>query len=165
MTDGSPYQELMEGLKKETARYRRLVELGEVQRTLLVAGDMAKLPENVRMIEKEVFALGPLSAERAKWIEKLAGSKKATLDTVVKKAPEAVRDELKDCIREVVEAAKKLDEVNRGNEKLIENAVDYVKFTLNALKDGGKSIPAAASMSPKTPGSAAPASTLLDRVI
>ncbi|HJT23782.1 MAG TPA: hypothetical protein VJ873_04360, partial [bacterium] len=63
---------LVETLNQESGHYRRLAVLAEQQRELLVAGKVDVLPENLRLEEKEVFALGPLVAGRNGLLEKMA---------------------------------------------------------------------------------------------
>ena len=141
MTDSKTYIDLMEGLKKEAVCYLRLCELGEEQKEILVAGDLSRLPENVRLSEKEVFALGPLASSRAVAVGAIGrewGLSSPSLAVIAERVPGEVRSEFQNAVREVVEAARKLDDVNRSNEKLLENAVGYVNFTLKALSDEGR---------------------------
>ncbi len=168
MIETQIFNEIMADLRKEAGHYQRLRELGEEQKTVLVAGDLQKLPEIVRASEKEVFALGPLHASRAQRLAILGrqmGIQEPTLDTIAERAPLEVRDDFAGAIREVVQAAKNLDDVNRGNEKLLENAVNYVNFTLNALSEGGKpkSTYTPASLKPAVP--AQQAASMLNRVV
>jgi flagellar biosynthesis/type III secretory pathway chaperone len=96
---------------------------------------------NVKKQEKEMFALGPLSDERRKHLEAAALTlriTKPTLREVAMKCPAEQAEDLKESLKEVIEAARALDMSNKGNTKLLENAVSYVNFTLEALKGKGK---------------------------
>lgn len=167
MNDSEIFTVLMDNLRKEAGHYRRLRQFSLEQKDILVSGDLKRLPEVVRSSEREVFALGPLHAERARVLEGLGrrwGVAVPSLSDVSEKAPEEIRPSFREAVGEVVAAARELDDVNRGNEKLLQNAVDYVNFTLGALSDGGKPrttyTPAANGTVP-----AAPAASLLNRVV
>jgi hypothetical protein len=141
MTESKTYIDLMEGLKKEAACYRRLCELGDEQKEILVAGELPRLPENVRLSEKEVFALGPLASSRTATIGAIGrewGLATPSLTVIAERVPSDVRADFQKAVSDVVESARRLDDVNRANEKLLENAVGYVNFTLKALSDGGR---------------------------
>jgi flagellar biosynthesis/type III secretory pathway chaperone len=132
---------LIECLKKETEHYRRLIQLAERQKDLLIAGKVESIPENTRLEEKEVFALGPLAAERAEFLAKLAplfGVKNLNLEEAVKKCPSGEAEELQKAAADLVQTAKRLDQINRGNGKLLKNALSFANFTLRAVKSGGK---------------------------
>jgi hypothetical protein len=132
---------LIECLKEEAARYRKLTELANEQRDLLVAGKTEVLPENVRLEEKEVFALGPLIAKRNEFLAQMGKTlhlKTLSLAEALQKAPVEFIEDFKKAVIELVQAAKRLEETNQGNEKLLQNALSYVNFTLKVIANGGK---------------------------
>ena len=134
-------QSLIECLKQETAHYRRLAVLAGQQKELLMAGGMEGLPSNVRLEEKEVFALGPLTAKRDELLAQMAKLQKVkslSLSEALQRAPVESIEEFKKAVIELVRSAKNLDEVNKTNEKLLDNALSYVNFTLRVIADGGK---------------------------
>jgi hypothetical protein len=154
---------LIECLKQETERYRNLALLAERQKELLVVGDMDLLKENVRLEEKEVFALGPLIAQRNEFLKKLAKLHQVpflSLAEALQKSPVEVIEEFKKAVIELVQSARKLDGINQGNEKLLNNALSYVNFTLKAIANGGKKKAFSPSM---TPG--AQKSSFINRVV
>lgn len=134
-------QSLIECLKEETACYRHLVVIAEQKRELLVDGKVDVLQENVRLEEKQVFTLTPLIARRNDLLNQMAkmiGLKSLGLPDAVKKAPIEIVEEFKKTVMELIQSAKSLDLVNKVNEKLLNNGLAYVEFTLKAIKDGGK---------------------------
>jgi len=136
-----PTLALIECLKQETEHYRKLTLLAGQQKELLMAGGVETLPENVRLEEKEVFALGPLVAKRNELLgemAKLLGLKTLTLTEALKRAPVEIIEEFKKAVIDVVRSAKLLDEANKTNEKLLDNALSYVNFTLRIIAGGGK---------------------------
>lgn len=168
MTQPDHFERLETILREEADRYRRLAVIGNEQKDLLVAGDMGKLPENVRAAEREVFALGPLGTARNETIAALGrvlGMTDSTLTSIAEKAPEQRRDSLRAAVAEVVSAAKSLDAVNQGNEKLLENAVQYVQFTLSALSGGAKTKDTYTPSATTPKNQVSPATSTLNRVV
>ncbi len=105
-----------------------------------MSGKVETLPDNVRLEEKEVFALGPLSGRRNDVLKKLAQIyklQKVSLTELIVRCPLEVVEELKKSLLELTQAAKKLEEFNQRNEKLLNNALSYVNFTLKIVADGG----------------------------
>jgi flagellar biosynthesis/type III secretory pathway chaperone len=134
-------QTLIECLNQEAGYYRKLAIVADQQKEMLIAGKVEALPENVRLEEKEVFALGPLVARRNEilnQIAKLHQVKTMTLSDVLEKSPIEMIEELKKAVIELVRAAKKLEEINGSNELLLQNALSYVNFTLKVLASGGQ---------------------------
>jgi hypothetical protein len=132
---------LIECLKKETERYRRLAVLAVQQKDLLISNKVDSWKENFRLEEKEVFALNPLIGERNELLSKIAkanGMKSIDLEGVLKKCPIEEVEDFKKAVIELAQAAKHTEVINKGNEKLLNNALSYVNFTLKLIKNGGK---------------------------
>jgi hypothetical protein len=144
---------LIECLKKEAERYRKLEVLAAQQKDVLVAGNLDAIRENIRLEEKEVFALNPLVAERNELLSKIAKThdvKMIDLEGVLKKCPIDQVEDFKKAVIELVRGAKRLEGINKGNEKLLKNALSYVDFTLKIINDGGKKKSFYPSLTPKT---------------
>ncbi len=134
-------QKLVFCLNEEAARYRALLTLAENQKELLMAGKTDVLPENVRLEEKEVFALGPIIGRRNELLgdfAKTCGVKTLSLTEALQKAPLESIEDFKKAVIELVQSAKKLEEANQSNEVLLQNALSYVNFTLKVIANGGK---------------------------
>ncbi len=154
---------LIESLNQETGHYRRLAILAEQQRELLVAGKMETLPENLRLEEKEVFALSPLVAERNGLLGKMAKAnqlKTMGLGEALEKCPADQATDLRKAVTELARSAKKLEEINQINERLLGNALKDVNFTLRLIRSGGK---AKTPTAPRTAEEKKP--SFVDRVI
>jgi flagellar biosynthesis/type III secretory pathway chaperone len=135
------FRELMGCLRGEAARYLSLLALAERQKEILIEGKVEDLPENVRLEEKELFALGPLTASRRELLGKIAGfhqRKSVSLEQALNLAPAEVAGDFREAAGELVRAAKRLEQANAGNEKLMGKALSYVNFTLEAIRSGGK---------------------------
>lgn len=134
-------QKLIECLNQETARYRNLAVLVEQQKDYLVTGEMGRLSGNVRLEEKEVFALSPIVHARNELLAQMAKQhhlKSMNLTEALERAPLEWVEELKTAVIELVQSAKRLEKINKSNEKLLNNAMSYVKFTLSIIANGGK---------------------------
>ncbi len=132
---------LISCLKKETEHYRNLAILAAQQKDLLVAGKADSWKENFRLEEKEVFALNPLVGERNELLSKIAkanGLKTIDLEGVLEKCPIEAVEDFKTAVIELIQAAKHTEEINKGNGKLLKNALSNVNFTLKIIKNGGK---------------------------
>lgn len=157
-------KDLIECLQSEEAHYSRLVQLAQKQKEILIAGQEEALMANIKLQEKEVFGLGPLRAKREDLLKKWAlgsGLKKFGLADALKVCPRPWQDELKKGAAELVQTVKRLDELNRGNGKLLGNAADLAKFTLRAIQSGGNK----RSLERMTEGKAERRSSFVNRVI
>ena len=134
-------QSLVVCLREEASHYRRLKTLADSQKELLVTGKTDVLPDNVRLEEKEVFALNPIISRRNELLGQLAKGyriKSLNLAEVIKRAPVELVEELKTAVIELVQSARKLEEANQTNERLLRNALSYVDFTLKVIANGGR---------------------------
>jgi len=134
-------EKLIQCLREETAHYRNISVLAGQQKEILVSGKVEVLPNNVRLEEKEVFALGPLVAQRNQLLKDMAksmGVGTLTLTEAIQRAPIEIVEELKKAVMDLVQAARSLEDINQGNERLLKNALSYVDFTLKLVADGGK---------------------------
>ncbi len=135
------FKKLIECLTQEAEHYCRLAEIAEKQKDILVSGKVETLPENLRLEEKEVFALTPLIGKRNDLLTSLGKTMKvASLNLVeaIDVAPIEIVEEYKKAVIELVQAAKHLESVNGSNEKLLNNALSYVNFTLKVLNGGNQ---------------------------
>lgn len=137
-------------LRKEAELYRSLKPLVEEQKKFLLSGKVELLPENVRKQEKILFSLQPIVEKRRAWMAQEEDFRNSLKTDA----------ELQEAFREVQEAAKALDRLQRENEKLLENAKEYVEFTLRTLA-GEKEKPVGTKE--KKPEVSRPA--FLDRVV
>ncbi len=147
---------LVDELKRERGCYQRLASLAAEQKQFLIAGDLQKLGVNLKKQEKEVFALSPLLGERNDLIAALGKELRLsnpTLEQIVKKAPIEVVEELKKAVIELVQSARELESINKGNEKLAHNALSLADVTLKALVGKGRTQATAPSAKPAGQGS------------
>jgi len=132
---------LIESMKEEAACYRRLALLARDQKELLIAGNVDALPENIRLQEKQVFALTPIIGRREDLLIKLAkisGLKKMNLEEAAKIVSADVSENFKSTLSHLIVSAKELASVHELSGKLLDNAVAYNNFTMKAIRRGGK---------------------------
>ncbi|HHV63600.1 MAG TPA: flagellar protein FlgN [Peptococcaceae bacterium] len=122
-----------DNLKRLTACYRKLVGLEELKQQALVNNKISEIEVITAQEEKILFEVSRLEEERLHWADFFGQEigKKAeeiTLADLEEKYPElhTVREELE----EEISCLKKWHETNT---KLLENAVNLVNFTLQAL--------------------------------
>jgi len=135
------FRDLIECLASETGHYRKLILLAEKQKELLVAGNVASLNENTRLEEKEVFALGPLAAQRNELLSRIAQAnqvKKISLEKALERCPGEHAAELQKVIKDLERTVKGLDELNQSNGNLLHNALTFANFTLRIIDNTGK---------------------------
>jgi flagellar biosynthesis/type III secretory pathway chaperone len=132
---------LIECLKEEAAVCHRLIVLIEAQKELLIAGKTEALPDNARAQEKQLFVLTPIAGTRNELLAKIAKTsrvKSMTLLDVVKSAPGEIAQDLQKAMDELNLVAKKMEQANQVNEKLLRNALSFADFTLKVIRDGGR---------------------------
>ena len=69
---------------------------------------------------------------------KLHRVKSLTLAGALQRAGVENIEDFKKAVLDLVRSAKSLDEVNKVNSKLLDNALSYVNFTLKIVADGGR---------------------------
>jgi flagellar biosynthesis/type III secretory pathway chaperone len=132
---------LIECLKEETVLCERLALLSQAQKELLVSGKTESLSENARSQEKQLFALTPIVGNRNDVLAKMAKAsrvKSMTLGDALAIAPGNIAESLKKAMDDLVVAAKRMEQANQANGKLLKNALSFADFTLKVIHDGGK---------------------------
>jgi dsDNA-binding SOS-regulon protein len=127
---------LIECMQQEADTYRRMAVLADRQRELLVEGKVSVLPENLRLVEKEVFALNPIIAARKELLARMAKAfhlKNMDLADALERIPVQQAGNFKTALRDLSQSAKKLEEIDKINEKLLGNALTEVKYTLRLI--------------------------------
>ncbi|HJT24060.1 MAG TPA: hypothetical protein VJ873_05755, partial [bacterium] len=69
---------------------------------------------------------------------KLNHRKTMGLGEALENCPQELSENLRKAVGELAGSAKKLEEINRINEKLLGNALSEVNFTLRLIRSGGK---------------------------
>ena len=107
-------------------RLKKLIELAEEQRSILLQGRNSDLPENVRAQDMALAELAHLQKREDALIETLSAEANAGPD--VKREHVALS-------AKASRAAQRLQTVVRGNRQLLDNAMQYVSFSLGVISE------------------------------
>jgi len=119
MNEKSVKSELTAIAKSRLAHYRKLIALADAQREFLIGGKYSDLVDNLREHDPILVEIGRLDKRE----ETLAG-----MLTEVDLDPD-----YKQILRETAETAALLAKLTRINAQLLENARDYITFSLGII--------------------------------
>ncbi|MDI6602211.1 MAG: flagellar protein FlgN [Thermoanaerobacteraceae bacterium] len=127
--------ELLSILEREFQVYKNLYELGLKKKEVLIKGKVNELDEIVNAEQACIAAVSKLEDEREKWLKNYS----MTGMEDVHDAIENSADDEKGKFVEFQERFKKLlqdvAEVNEHNQALIEQALEYIEFSINLIGD------------------------------
>lgn len=137
MPDGKLNEKLMQSLKLELRLYSGLLQLAEKKTEYLIGNDTARLSainqEESKMAEQGK-QLARVREQYAAELNKALGlSADASLEEAEKYLPEQQALELADIRKKLKETVMKLMLRNGINQKLIENALEYIRFNLELM--------------------------------
>lgn len=125
-------------LDYEDRLYRKLLEIADEKTGTVVKGDLEGLQTLVGREKKLVEELGKLKDVREQILEQIAVSvqktpAELTLDHIISLLPPEKTQKLTRLKNSLKETVSQLTVKNELNQKLIQNALDYVDFSLNLL--------------------------------
>ena len=131
----------------------KLVTLAEEQQAMLVGGKHSDLESNIRDHDLTLSELAQLDHHEAAMAEKLDDAADAAL---------GLDDRYEVIARNTTDTCRKLGSLVHCNAELLDNAMQYVSFTLGLLSDlaAGQQ-----SYDPKSDGAANSAAIMLDRKV
>lgn len=141
--DNVYFAELMEELNKELAIYKELLSIAGKKTDILVKGDVKVLGEITEIEQDLVLKLGRIEARRCDIVKQIAAFYKKEVTDVNARFFESVlpEDKLTEFTRifqELKDVLAKLEQKNKTNEKLINRALDYIKFSIEIITEAGK---------------------------
>lgn len=118
--------------------YRVILELSRTKKKVLVAASVGELSELTKQEEHLVLQIGKLEAARKKLIGDLASAyalsvKQLTLTKIKELADADTTKKLDELGTELSAITGELDRLNKMNSQLIQQALNYVNYTLNLL--------------------------------
>ncbi|MDR1539813.1 MAG: flagellar protein FlgN [Clostridiales bacterium] len=128
------------GLMAEQAGcYEELLEIARAKRSVIIMGDMESLK---KMTIREIEIVGRYKRtekERAKLLESLAiqlgrNACELDMDMIIENSDESSKAALISLKKRMRLAVLKLREANELNKNLIENSLEYIDFSLNAMR-------------------------------
>ena len=134
---------LIKVMKEQLEAYKELLHLAEEKTDTLVQGNVKLLGEITEIEQNLILKLGKLEEERFELVKQIAKTHnkdaadvkadffKNVLSPEETKAFSGIYDELKSVLPEI-------EEKNRRNEQLINNALDYINFSIKLITDTGE---------------------------
>jgi flagellar biosynthesis/type III secretory pathway chaperone len=140
MSDSGLVGGLIENIKNQEFLYRELTELSEEKKNAVVKNDVAGL--------KNVTSKETLLTGKAQKLERLRFELMQDIALVLNKKPEVMTvsyltellgdkpeaGELKEAAKSLIETLDKLSEINDLNKVLLQNALEYVDFSINVIR-------------------------------
>ena len=127
--------EIKELLAREHILFRKLLEVVERERDILLEGEHLRLVANTERKLDLCQELAGVQKERRVLMARLVPAEEQApdLDGLVKLAPADQRPELKSRIREMRRLARRLERLNQGNRGFLEEALDTVEHLMGIL--------------------------------
>ena len=168
MTDTDMWQPLLQSMDETMALYRRMLEISEQKKNVLVQGKPGGLEAVNRLEEAMILQGNELEHRRAKATADIVNAlglsdTRPSLNDLAAVAEPEVAERLQTLRREFGSVLRELSRRNEVNAKLTEQALAFVNFNMNLLtrrQVENTYAPAGATVIPKTMPAA-----LLDRKV
>jgi len=130
--------EIQEHLAREHILFRKLLEVVEKERDILLGGDHFRLVANTERKVELCQELAQVQKERRGLMAGLVpqGDEAPDLDGLIKLAPREKKSGLKERIRDMRRLARRLEKLNQGNRGFLEDALDTVDHLMSILAGG-----------------------------
>jgi len=130
--------ELAEILEDETALYRDASEISSKKTDIIVKGKIEDLESLVKAEQTIIIKIGKLEDRREEIITRMAEELKLdiegiSLSQITEKLGEENSLRLKTCQDDLMGTLSGLKNQNETNEQLIQNALDYINFSVNLI--------------------------------
>ncbi|MCS6777562.1 MAG: flagellar protein FlgN [Chloroherpetonaceae bacterium] len=130
-------QSLIQILQKELLVCRRLVELAEAESEAIIASDIARLSNLEIELRRRLEEQEQLESARIVAVRDIAFALRCnglpTLAQLLPLLPEREQQVLAQLRVQILEAQAQLEVVTERNRMLLENALEYVRFSLDVL--------------------------------
>ena len=129
---------LLNVMEEEAKIFLDYLDLSQKKKDVLINENIAVL-ESITNTEKDMAErLGKLEKEREKIIEELAvqanlKSTELTVSSIMEKVDRSRRERLETARNTIKDTVEKIKEANKINESLINNALEYINFSVNLL--------------------------------
>ncbi len=130
--------EIQEHLAREHILFRKLLEVVEKERDILLEGEHFRLLANTERKLELCQELARVQKERRRLMARLmpAEEQAPDLEGLVKLVSGDKRAELKSRIKKMRRLARRLDQLNQGNRGFLEDALDTVEHLMGILAGG-----------------------------
>lgn len=130
--------EIKELLAREHILFRKLLEVVERERDILLEGEHLRLVANSEEKVELCQELAGVQKARRELMARLVPAEEQApdLDGLVRMAPAEMRVGLKSRLNELRRLARRLDQLNRRNQEFLEDALDTVEHLMGVLAGG-----------------------------
>ncbi|MFV9566929.1 flagellar protein FlgN [Thermoanaerobacter mathranii] len=128
-------QKLIEVLRGETEIYKVLLDLAIKKTDVIIAGKIKELDKIVQMEKQLVKKLMELEGQREDILEKVDIEGKMTITDVIESVSSEEAENLKDIKYNLTNILKELEERNKLNAALIEQALEYVNYSIQTISN------------------------------
>jgi Mg2+ and Co2+ transporter CorA len=146
MPDGKLLENLIKTLQYEWRTYSGLLKTEEKKTDCLIKNDIKTLNEITEEEKKAVEQVRMLSSAREQLLAKFCDDngqdyKTFTLTKLIEQVDDPYKKQLKDIGQKLNAAVNKLSARNKINQKLTENAIKYIDFSLQLISSPGPETP------------------------
>ncbi|ADD01776.1 FlgN family protein [Thermoanaerobacter italicus Ab9] len=128
-------QKLVDVLRGETEIYKVLLDLAIKKTDVIIAGKIKELDKIVQMEKQLVKKLMELEGQREDILEKVDIEGKMTITDVIESVSSEEAENLKHIKYNLTNILKELEERNKLNAALIEQALEYVNYSIQTISN------------------------------
>lgn len=128
-------QRLLGLLKEEMAIYEILLELATKKTDIIIHGKIKELDETVQMERNFIKKLVELEEKRESTLKEMGKEEGVTISEVIKSLPLEEAMEFNNVKERLSAVLKELEQRNDLNMALIEQALEYVNYSIKAISE------------------------------
>jgi flagellar biosynthesis/type III secretory pathway chaperone len=128
-------QRLLGLLKEEMAIYEILLELATKKTDIIIHGKIKELDETVQMERNFIKKLVELEEKRESTLKEMGKGEGVTISEVIKSLPLEEAMEFNNVKERLSAVLKELEQRNDLNMALIEQALEYVNYSIKAISE------------------------------
>ncbi|MEQ6358100.1 FlgN protein [Thermoanaerobacter thermohydrosulfuricus] len=126
-------QKLVDVLRGETEIYKVLLDLAIKKTDIIIAGKVKELDEIVQIEKQLIKKLMELEEQREDILEKIDIEGKMTITDLIESISSEEAENLKDIKYNLTNILKELEERNKLNAALIEQALEYINYSIQII--------------------------------
>ncbi|KHO61013.1 MULTISPECIES: flagellar protein FlgN [Thermoanaerobacter] len=126
-------QKLVDVLRGETEIYKVLLDLAIKKTDIIIAGKVKELDEIVQIEKQLIKKLMELEEQREDILEKIDIEGKMTITDLIESISLEEAENLKDIKYNLTNILKELEERNKLNAALIEQALEYINYSIQTI--------------------------------
>lgn len=141
----SLYEQFRNNLQEQLSIYNKLFDLSKIQQEALIVRQSNKLLEIAEIQNQLLNELQPITAKGRELLIGLFNGRglnpsEPTISELIPHLDTEQANSLEQILNEIQSSASKLKESNAINKELFDNALDFIRFTLQLLAGGSSLI-------------------------